>query len=1547
MNHQIWSCENQPLKSRSFIGKRLRCRTFWWYSCILLLVGSVAQAQPWTPAYLPNGELMNWYDASDITTLWQNIAGTTAVSVSGQTVQRWNDKSGNGNHLTSSSGPAYTTGVMNSLPVLRYNGNIMAKLFPAMGNAADNYTVIGVFKVASNSGWDNWVDWGPSSGYSGQVFVTSGVRPGGPAQAMEFTFGSGTGEDTATAVTGQPAFIFEGSASQTTSLNAQASVWLNGTFQGATNPDSYTVPSSSVTQISLGVSGQTPHGDYAELIVLNTGTNTLADSDRQMIEGYLANKWWGTGASNPLPSGHPYKNSAPTNAVVYNTITATNGVGGTISPAGTNYVAQGQNQIFTIAPLAGYAIANVIVDSVSVGSVTSYTFTNVLANHTIGVNFTALSFFAAPASIVAGGSTVLNWSVTNTATGLTLSPGPGAWTNTGSSFVPPNAAPVYGTTASVVVQPAQTTTYTLSITNGAGVVNQTATVTVGAPPGRSVLPTIFQFGASPPAASSGSAVTLSWSVYGATSLAIYPSIGSVLNQTAIVNGVENGTITVSPSATTTYLLAASNSQGTATATATISIGSQSVKYGNLQGADLGVNASLNGALPFPPDTSDPTSSAATCVINKDISQAPADPMSDAMIAQLIQDSGTNAHVHTGFGLNYVVVGNSQPVVPVNYTLYNGYPGPWPIPPDTLVQQECVNLSQGPIFQINSADRHMAVINRDTGTLYEGYYVFPPATGSTDHSWTFGSPTYPGGGQSNNLAVALSTAQLIANAGGVNTGGSYIFPLFLRYDEASSGVIRHALWMNLGTARQGTTLNPCTTWQSYPPWPANNATLLPNGGRVRLKSSFVIPSGISTEAQAILQALKTYGGITIDGNTGVIPPGTDAYTWGLSGVGDIRWPTALDAELVAAVNINTDFEVVEMNPALIIGAVTIKWPASNNAPVFGINGQSQVIINGVVLTNSNHEIVVGTNALGWNNVAVNIGSGITANSLAFSNNVSNAVFVIEGSTLTLTGPVTITVANGAAAIYAVIAGTNGLTSSGAGTLTITGANPYSGGTTIKSGCLALGSGGSISNTPSISVAGGAIFDVSGLSSFTLGAGQTLSNSTSTATVAGNLNTGAGAVALTYAAGTSSLQITNGTFTLATNTVFSVNNVGTNLTPGSYKLIAKGSGGLVAGTVPATFSMGGGGASSGFALQIIGGELYLNNTNIWLPATLGTNLVNWYDASDTTTLWQDTGGTTAITGNGQSVWRWNDKSGNGNHLTSSSAPIYTTGVMNSLPVLQFAGNKLANTSVSMGSITNNFTVLGVIQVTSNSGWDNWIQWGNGNVGGGDLLVYMDSSARSGGSVGSMEFAYNGGTGAYTAASVTGQPALLFADGVNQATSPSLFSIWKNGTAETSRNPTGVTTHSSSLTQFRIGPSGSSQLPHGNIADLIIVNTGTNTLSNGKRQQIEGYLANKWWGAGTNNPLPSNHPYKNSVPLIVPPIPVLPPNGVSVAGGVVSLTFPTVAGYQYRVDYKNALTDATWQAVAPGFVTSTNGANLTVSDAGAPAQGSRFYRVEAAAP
>ena len=71
------------------------------------------------------------------------------------------------------------------------------------------------------------------------------------------------------------------------------------------------------------------------------------------------------------------------------TITASAGTGGTINPSGAVQVAQGANQTFTIAPNTGYIISSVTVDSVNVGCLRSYTFTNVQANHTIAAAFTA------------------------------------------------------------------------------------------------------------------------------------------------------------------------------------------------------------------------------------------------------------------------------------------------------------------------------------------------------------------------------------------------------------------------------------------------------------------------------------------------------------------------------------------------------------------------------------------------------------------------------------------------------------------------------------------------------------------------------------------------------------------------------------------------------------------------------------------------------------------------------------------------------------------------------------------------------------------------------------------------------------------------------------------------------------------------------------------------------------------------------------------------------------------------------------------------------
>ena len=69
------------------------------------------------------------------------------------------------------------------------------------------------------------------------------------------------------------------------------------------------------------------------------------------------------------------------------TITASAGAGGTISPSGAVIVAEGSSQTFTITPNSTYIVSDVLVDSVSVGRVNSYTFTNVTTDHTISATF--------------------------------------------------------------------------------------------------------------------------------------------------------------------------------------------------------------------------------------------------------------------------------------------------------------------------------------------------------------------------------------------------------------------------------------------------------------------------------------------------------------------------------------------------------------------------------------------------------------------------------------------------------------------------------------------------------------------------------------------------------------------------------------------------------------------------------------------------------------------------------------------------------------------------------------------------------------------------------------------------------------------------------------------------------------------------------------------------------------------------------------------------------------------------------------------------------
>jgi fibronectin-binding autotransporter adhesin len=82
----------------------------------------------------------------------------------------------------------------------------------------------------------------------------------------------------------------------------------------------------------------------------------------------------------------------------YNLV-ATSDAHGTVTPAGTTVVNYNGGQAYTITADASYNISDVLVDSVSQGPISTYTFSSVTANHTISASFV----LACTAPVIVGG----------------------------------------------------------------------------------------------------------------------------------------------------------------------------------------------------------------------------------------------------------------------------------------------------------------------------------------------------------------------------------------------------------------------------------------------------------------------------------------------------------------------------------------------------------------------------------------------------------------------------------------------------------------------------------------------------------------------------------------------------------------------------------------------------------------------------------------------------------------------------------------------------------------------------------------------------------------------------------------------------------------------------------------------------------------------------------------------------------------------------------------------------------------------------------------
>jgi alpha-tubulin suppressor-like RCC1 family protein/uncharacterized protein YkwD/plastocyanin/thiol-disulfide isomerase/thioredoxin/uncharacterized membrane protein YphA (DoxX/SURF4 family) len=157
-----------------------------------------------------------------------------------------------------------------------------------------------------------------------------------------------------------------------------------------------TVATKTNTPVNITLAASDPDGDPLTYSVMKTpGHGALSDTPPYLTYTPAANY---TGSDNftfKANDGQADSNVATVSITIsavveVHTIIATAGAGGSISPSGPVTVNHGGDQAFTITPDTGYRIDDVLVDGLSAGAVSSYTFNSVTENHTISASFTPI-----------------------------------------------------------------------------------------------------------------------------------------------------------------------------------------------------------------------------------------------------------------------------------------------------------------------------------------------------------------------------------------------------------------------------------------------------------------------------------------------------------------------------------------------------------------------------------------------------------------------------------------------------------------------------------------------------------------------------------------------------------------------------------------------------------------------------------------------------------------------------------------------------------------------------------------------------------------------------------------------------------------------------------------------------------------------------------------------------------------------------------------------------------------------------------------------------
>lgn len=302
--------------------------------------------------------------------------------------------------------------------------------------------------------------------------------------------------------------------------------------------------------------------------------------------------------------------------------------------------------------------------------------------------------------------------------------------------------------------------------------------------------------------------------------------------------------------------------------------------------------------------------------NQIISAAPVAANSDAIISRIVNRHSSTLKLHADWGnpatdgalwgIPINVVDSSVPKVSVTIA-----PDGWadesdlvqvPIPANAVIEGDGPNGPSDPSDPSARGDSHLLVYDKTANVLYE----LGSAARPNEASYPYGGskPIGVWGAYQISYWDLNQNSFRTIGATSADAAGLPIMPGLVRPDEAlptsagGQGVIDHAIRVTMQQTRNSFVF-PGSHYASS----LTSSDLPRMGERFRLKSSFVIPSNWSPEAQAIAQAMKTYGLIVADNGSDFFFQGEPSDQWNMSNV--------LQVQQIPASN----FEVVDLTPAV--------------------------------------------------------------------------------------------------------------------------------------------------------------------------------------------------------------------------------------------------------------------------------------------------------------------------------------------------------------------------------------------------------------------------------------------------------------------------------------------------------------------------------------------------------------------------------------------------------------------------------------------------------